>query len=77
MDEIRVKSGLGKRIVSEFLSHQLVKKLGKPIGFGLYHLDIVEDEAQTYNIQIECDIRISKEDLKDLIWKDRIGSGTS
>lgn len=77
MDDIRIESRLMKRIVGDFISHQLSKKLDKPIGFSLYNLSIQERQDQTYILRIDTDVVIAKEDLKELIWKDRIGSGTS
>lgn len=70
MDELKVESEFMKRVGSMILSHQVSKKLDKPIGIGLYRLEAVEVEGQTYDIRIDCDIRISKEDLKRLIWNE-------
>lgn len=77
MDEINIESPFMTRIISEILSHQISKKTGRAIGIGIRSLDVVERGGDVYNMRIDCEIAMSKEDLKKLIWKDRIGCGTS
>lgn len=77
MDELKVKSEFMKRVVSVFLGKKLVSKIGVPLSLDLHHLDAMEDDRHMYRVRVDCDIWISKEDLKKLIWKDQNGCGTS
>lgn len=79
MDELKVGSRFLKQLIGTILSRQLTRKLGAPISLALYDLNIVEDvdNVERYSIHVKCNIWVSKEDLKKLIWNDQNGSGTS
>lgn len=78
MDEIKLEGNFMNRLIETFLTRLLMKKFGKYIGFDLHRLYLTKSENDVaYNVQIDCDIMISKEDLLSLVWKDQNGSGTS
>lgn len=77
MDELKVESSFMRRCVSTIIGRWLAKKIGNAFDIFLYHLSVTQDENAMYNIRIDCDVQITKEDLQKLIWKDQNGSGTS
>lgn len=80
MDEVKIKSGFSKRMLSAFLMKILNKKFGPGIEIYLNDLEIEKKDNQIcpqYRIAINGELYLTQTIVEDLICKKRSGSGTS
>lgn len=68
MDELKIKTGFMKKIISSIVSKTIKKKVGVDAAIKVEDLNITFDEKQAH-IKISIEGGISKEDLNALINK--------
>lgn len=79
MDEVKVKSSVTRRIVSEIITKIVNKKIGGGTNIVIKDLEIVSEEAETkqYKFKVEVEGTITQTAMEYLLWKTRNGSGMS
>ena len=66
-DEVKVKSGFLKNIISKVIGKTLEKKLGRNIRITLNDLDVeILDDAY---LHLDINVKMPKNDLKELIFE--------
>lgn len=80
MDEVKIKSSVTRRLLSEFLTRIINKKIGGGTSIVIKDLEINKEESATnkeYKFKVEVEGTITQTAMEYLLWKTRSGSGTN